>query len=45
MAVYNPTVESGTDYEPPATTIRCVDCGYVHTDERFTTCRECGAML
>ena len=44
MATYNPAVESGIDYEP-RTQIRCVECGYVHTDKRFTACRECGAQL
>jgi rRNA maturation endonuclease Nob1 len=44
MATYNPAVESGIDYEPH-TQIRCVECGYVHTDDRFTVCRECGAQL
>ena len=44
MATYDPTVESGIDYEPRIQ-IRCVECGYVHTDERFTACRECGAQL
>jgi len=44
MPTYNPTANTGIDYEP-VTQIRCQDCGRVHTDERFRTCRECKALL
>jgi len=43
--VYNDTeTMASSNYKPPIQ-IRCSDCGRVHTDERFSICRECGSLL